>query len=258
MKRFLPVDLTICFRTHTAQSVVIPLNSGSFLPPQILSLLRLLLLTLALLSVMPLFAQTDEGKDAAYKKVIHDRVVKFVDPLNIANADDYNKVVDIISQRYYAINTIAENNKAAIAAIKSQNLSTEEKGALLVKEEAKRLEVLKKGHVDFLTALQTKLSTEQVEKVKDGMTYRVLHVTYEAYVDMIPSLTTEQKEKILGWLVEARELAMDGESSDAKHKIFGKYKGRINNYLSVQGIDMKKEESEWQARIKERKEKANK
>jgi hypothetical protein len=54
------------------------------------------------------------------------------------------------------------------------------------------------------------------------------------------------------WLKEARELAMDGESSDKKHAIFGKYKGRINNYLSAQGYDMKKEGEEWQKRIKER------
>ena len=31
---------------------------------------------------------------------------------------------------------------------------------------------------------------------------------------------------------------------------FGKYKGRINNYLSAQGYDLKKEGIEWQKRIK--------
>jgi hypothetical protein len=56
-----------------------------------------------------------------------------------------------------------------------------------------------------------------------------------------------------GWLVEARELAMDEGSSDAKHAVFGKYKGRINNYLSAAGYDMKKEGEEWQKRIQEAK-----
>src|SRR5438132_546800 len=59
-----------------------------------------------------------------------------------------------------------------------------------------------------------------------------------------------KKKKIYDWLVEAREHAMDAESSDKKHAWFGKYKGRINNYLSAAGYDMNKEGKEWQARIK--------
>lgn len=256
MKRILPAYLTIYSRNYAAKADALSLNSARSLPQQIPPSLRILLIAFTLLfSGITIFAQQDPDQQATYKKVIHDRVVKFVDPLNIANAADYNKVVDIISERYYTINTLSENNKTSIAAIKLQTLSTEEKDALIKKEEDKRLEVLKKGHDSFLADLQKKLSKEQIEKVKDGMTYSVLHVTYDAYVDMIPRLTTEQKDKIYQWLVEARELAMDGESSDKKHQVFGKYKGRINNYLSAQGIDMKKEEGEWQARIKERKEK---
>jgi Spy/CpxP family protein refolding chaperone len=85
------------------------------------------------------------------------------------------------------------------------------------------------------------------------MTYDVLHVTYTAYQDMLPNLTDAQKKQILDWLTEAREHAMDAESSDKKHAWFGKYKGRINNYLAAAGIDMKKAEKEWQERIKQRK-----
>ena len=35
---------------------------------------------------------------------------------------------------------------------------------------------------------------------------------------------------------------MDGSTSDEKHAVFGKYKGRINNYLSKAGYDAKKGE----------------
>ena len=80
------------------------------------------------------------------------------------------------------------------------------------------------------------------------MTYRVMPVTYTAYQDMILTLTTEQKEKIYNWLKEARELAMDEGSSEDKHKVFGKFKGRINNYLSAEGYDMKKEEKSLAAK----------
>ena len=43
----------------------------------------------------------------------------------------------------------------------------------------------------------------------------------------------------------AREKAIDGGSADEKSAIFKKYKGRINNYLSTQGIDMKQAEKAW-------------
>ena len=88
--------------------------------------------------------------------------------------------------------------------------------------------------------------------MKDGLTYNVVNVTYTAMLDMIPSLTPVQKEKIYNWLVEAREYAMDAESSEKKHWWFGKYKGRINNYLSAAGYDLKKEGDEWEKRRKGR------
>ena len=82
------------------------------------------------------------------------------------------------------------------------------------------------------------------------MTYGVVPITYKGYQAMIPNLTDAQKKQIWVWLVEAREHAMDAESSEKKHGWFGKYKGRINNYLSAQGYDLRKEGDDWQKRIK--------
>jgi hypothetical protein len=82
------------------------------------------------------------------------------------------------------------------------------------------------------------------------MTYRIVPITYAAYQDMIPNLTKAQKQQIYTWLLEAREIAMDAESSEKKHAVFGKYKGRINNYLSAAGYDLKKEGEEWEKRKK--------
>ena len=98
--------------------------------------------------------------------------------------------------------------------------------------------------------LSAHLTSAQVDQVKDGMTYGVLQVTYKGYNDMIPTLTSPQKEQIMSWLIEARELAMDAESSEKKHAAFGKYKGRINNYLSAAGYDLQKERAGWQERLK--------
>jgi Spy/CpxP family protein refolding chaperone len=82
------------------------------------------------------------------------------------------------------------------------------------------------------------------------MTYGVLPLTFRVYQEMLPNLTAEQKAQLLAWLTEAREHAMDASTSDEKHGWFGKYKGRINNYLSKAGIDMKQAEKEMTQRQK--------
>ena len=53
-------------------------------------------------------------------------------------------------------------------------------------------------------------------------------------------------------LIEAREIAIDAENSNKKHEAFGKYKGRINNYLAARGYDLTKEREAWYERIKAR------
>ncbi|QDU90407.1 hypothetical protein Pla175_38110 [Pirellulimonas nuda] len=76
------------------------------------------------------------------------------------------------------------------------------------------------------------------------MTYGVVPITYSAYCELLPGLSDDQKREIRSNLIEAREYAMDAGSSDEKHATFGKYKGRINNYLSAAGYDLKQAESE--------------
>ncbi|MNR53744.1 hypothetical protein D3C85_1738080 [compost metagenome] len=51
---------------------------------------------------------------------------------------------------------------------------------------------------------------------------------------------------------------MDGGSSKEKHAWFGKYKGRINNYLSKEGYDLTKEREGWNKRIAEKEKKEKK
>jgi hypothetical protein len=74
------------------------------------------------------------------------------------------------------------------------------------------------------------------------MTYGVVKITYERYLNLLPDLTDEQKRYIYRNLVEAREFAMDAGSSKEKHAWFNKYKGRINNYLSAEGYNLKEAE----------------
>jgi hypothetical protein len=106
-------------------------------------------------------------------------------------------------------------------------------------------------HRRFVARLSVELTPEQVVKVKDGLTYNVVSITYDRYLELLPTLNDAQRREILANLIEAREYAMDAGSSEEKHAIFGKFKGRINNYLSEQGFDLKAAEKELAARQKE-------
>ena len=151
----------------------------------------------------------------------------------------------MVAQQYRDLNTIHEGLKTAKKEVIEP---TEENTKQLENEANVKLDQL---HTQYLAKLNKELSTAQIEQIKDGMTYGVLPITYRGYQEMLPDLTEVQKTQILAWLTEAREHAMDAESSEKKHAWFGKYKGKINNYLSAQGIDMKKAGQEWEKRIKD-------
>ncbi|HVU33795.1 MAG TPA: DUF3826 domain-containing protein [Opitutaceae bacterium] len=100
----------------------------------------------------------------------------------------------------------------------------------------------------FVVRLRAQLTPDQVGEVEDGLTYGVAPLTYRVYLEMLPNLTTEQRDQIHAWLLEARDHAIAGFSSEEKHAWFGKYKGRINNYLAKAGYNMKQAEHDFMAR----------
>jgi hypothetical protein len=211
-----------------------------------------------LIQVAPVMAQDNTSaveKEIAYRKVVFERSVKIVKNLSLADSVQALKVTQVVAKQYQDLNDIyilRDNRKAEIKAEAGDN--KEAATAKLKKNEEEVTAKIDKLHPKYLKSLaKAGLTTEQIDKVKDGMTYNVLNVTMTAYNSMMPNLTEPQKTQILAWLTEAREHAMDAESSEKKHGWFGKYKGRINNYLSAQGIDMKKEEAAWMARLKEEK-----
>jgi len=154
-------------------------------------------------------AQTE---DTAYIRVVTERAGKIVAKLGLPDSAKFYQVRTMVADQYRDLNAMSQR--------KDTNVT--------------------KQHNVYLAKLATVLTPQQIDQVKDGMTYSVLEVTYKAYCEKYPGLTDEQKMYVMNCLTEAREHAMDGGSSKEKHAWFGKYKGRINNYLSAQGYDQKK------------------
>ena len=190
------------------------------------------------------------GRDAKYVETIMQRSTKVTDALKITGTARGKEVLNIVANRYFKLNDIYTERDSIKAVAKT--LTGNEKKQKMEYAEMLKDQKLYKSHFGFIADLSVYLSEKEVETVKDVLTYNVVNVTYKAHCDMIPSLKLEEKVQILAWLKEAREYAMDAESSKKKHEAFGKYKGRINNWLSKRGYNLTKEREEWAKRVKAR------
>lgn len=213
----------------------------------------LFILCLCGIVLSPLRAQVKlntEGRDTAYVRVILDRASKNISALE-QTGEKLEAVRNIVANRYFELNDIYAERDTLVAVAK-RTLTGDEKNRAIDAAKAQCDSKLYRSHFALPARLGMYLTDEQVVQVKDGITMGVVKVTYDATLDMIPTLTDEEKQQILLWLVEARELALDAESSKKKHDVFGKYKGRINNYLAGRGYDLVKEREAWYERIKKR------
>ena len=193
-----------------------------------------------------------DNRDPQYVESIVKRSQKIVDKLGLTDVKVAEDVRNVIANRYFELNDIYEVRDAKVKKIKESGLSGAAKDDALKAAEYEKDAALYRSHFAYPANLSLFLDENQIEVVKDGMTYGVVKVTYDATIDMIPSLKEEEKAQIYAWLIEAREFALDAENSDKKHAAFGKYKGRINNYLAKRGYDLTKEREEWYKRVKAR------
>lgn len=191
-----------------------------------------------------------DGRDKDYVNTILERSKKVTDALNITGTEKGTQVLNIVANRYFELNDIYEERDSLKKAASS--LTGDAKKQAQAFAESQKDSKLYRSHFAFDANLSLFLDEAGIETVKDVMTYNVVKVTYDAQCDMIPTLKEEEKAQILAWLKEAREFAIDAESSRKKHEAFGKYKGRINNYLSKRGYDLTKEREEWAKRVKAR------
>lgn len=206
-----------------------------------------------LISLTLVNAQGNKGtENSDYLQVITKRSQKIVDVLGITDSIKYKRVCNIIIDQYHSLSNIHDAHDSKVKEVKGK--LTMDKAIVeseVAKADSNMEKELSQLHLVYLAKLSKELTPAQVTKVKDAMTYKILPLTYSAYLDELPALTDVQKQKIMELLTEAREHAIDAGSAAKKHEWFGKYKGKINNYLSAQGYDMKKAGQEWQKRIKE-------
>jgi hypothetical protein len=166
-----------------------------------------------------------EQIEANYTKAIEYRAADILKVLALDNTNRAARVHDIIIAQYRALRAWHDANDPKLKTARGDTNAV-----------AQIRVSLKKLHDDFLSRLAESLTPGQVEEVKDKMTYGKVQFTFAGYVAQYPDLSDANKGKILELLKQAREEAMDGGSAEEKTAVFQRYKGKINNYLSAQGI----------------------
>ena len=192
---------------------------------------RLVLAITAVMLISPITIAQAETEEEAYTKVINERAAKMIEGMRFSDPDHRERVKKVITDQYRTLRDLHAARDTQIAAAK------ESPAAIASAEQLSKLAVFE-AHNRFLSRLSVELACDQVEQLKDGLTYGVVPRTYDAYLAQLPELKDEQKRTVRAFLIEAREHAMDGGSADEKHGVFRKYKGKINNYLSAAGYKM--------------------
>ncbi len=184
-------------------------------------------------------ASTDDLQKM-YDAAVENRSVDIVKKLNLSDATKSNAVHDLLVAQYHAMHqrdqTINAKLKAAGKEVNYANRAED------LAAQSKPL------HDQFVAKLGQVLTPEQVDSVKDLMTYNKVNFTYTAYCNIIPDLTGADKTKVMDLLKSAREEAIDGGNAPEKSAIFQKYKDQINDYLNAHGHDVAQATKDWAAK----------
>lgn len=97
----------------------------------------------------------------------------------------------------------------------------------------------KSVHENLMAALRADLSEQQVEQVLDKYTIGKVAFTMAGYKAIVPDLTAEEEAKILSFLKQAREQAIDYKNMNQISAIFEIYKTKSEQYLNSNGRSWK-------------------
>jgi phosphoribosylformylglycinamidine (FGAM) synthase-like enzyme len=189
MKRFLLVNISMQPANGTTVTTA-PAFINTFFSPVNLSSKKIIGFVMLLLMGITIQAQQNNVADTAYQKVVEGRTAKIVNTLDINDAAQYKKVQQILVNQYFQLNTIHDKSKATVTAIKAKPIAKEAITEEVTKENEKKSVALKQLHEQFIAQLKVALTEGQIEKVKDGMTYSVLPVTWKAYMEMLQKCIT--------------------------------------------------------------------
>jgi hypothetical protein len=109
-------------------------------------------------------------------------------------------------------------------------------------------------HENLMSTLKNELNPEQVESILDKYTIGKVAFTMNGYKAIVSDLTQEEETKILAYLKQAREQAIDFKNMRQVSAIFEIYKTKCEQYLNSNGRNWRQLYKAYTDKIKAQKE----
>lgn len=189
--------------------------------------------TIALFLVLPMFclAQTDTAKANAE---IEKKAAEWIAGLKLTDAEKQKRVTAAVGTH---LKTIRDwNNEHPASTVPAGiNPATGNKLSELDRQIIANSAMPASVHKDLMDALNKDLTPEQVEYILDQYTIGKVAFTLKGYKAIVPDLKPEEETKILDYLKQAREQAIDYKSMKQISAIFEIYKTKCEQYLNNNG-----------------------
>lgn len=210
-----------------------------------------MLLTL-LLTAVNTFSQT---KDVVLLEEIVTKAKEWVSALNLTDAAKKSAVENAIAVHLTTVRDWHNDHPSStvpdgINPVTGNKLSDLDKQ--IIADSAMPATV----HQALMDGLKKNLSPQQVETILDKYTIGKVDFTIKGYKAIVPDLTADEEAKILGFLKQAREQAVDYKNMKQISAIFEIYKTKSEQMLNNNGRSWRALYSAYTKKIKE--EKANK
>lgn len=105
-------------------------------------------------------------------------------------------------------------------------------------------------HTALMDGLKKDLTLDQVEAILDKYTIGKVAFTMNGYKSIVPNLTADEEAKILGFLKQAREQAVDYKNMKQISAIFEIYKTKSEQLLNNNGRNWRTLYSDYTKKIK--------
>ncbi|MFT3868367.1 MAG: DUF3826 domain-containing protein [Nibricoccus sp.] len=161
----------------------------------------------------------------------------WVDSLSLADAEKAARVKAVIATHLKAVRDW--HNSHPYTAVPESDPATGKTLTSLDRQMIADGAMPKTVHEALMAGLRKDLSAEQVEAVLDKYTEGKVAFTMKGYKAIVPDLTAEEEAKILGFLKEAREQAVDYKSIKQISAVFEIYKTKSEQYLNSNGRSWK-------------------
>ncbi|UKT65420.1 DUF3826 domain-containing protein [Pedobacter mucosus] len=208
-----------------------------------------LLFTLLIIAMVNAFSQTN---DVIISEDMLVKAKEFVSSLNLTDATKKTNAENVIAVHMVKVRDWHNQHPSTtvpegINPVTGNKLN--ELDRQIIADSAMPLGV----HQNLMTGLKDNLTPEQVETILDKYTIGKVDFTMKGYKAIVPDLTADEQSKILGFMKQAREQAVDYKNMKQISAIFEIYKTKSEQMLNNNGRSWRALYSAYTKKIKDEK-----